>query len=600
MITLLNVKIKGFGVFREEQVVNLAAPGLTLINGLNLDSTVLSNGSGKTTIFRAITWALYGTTIDGLKTDVINRQSDAASVTIEFMIDDTYAYEVLRTRSKSGGKLFFKCTSTFDDFTAQKQADTQLAISNMIGDFDVFRCLSLFGQGDISRFASPHVTDASRKEILSKLLGLSKFDDAREAARAAAKTASAARIAQRKKVEDTERAAARLLTKREEWGASLELATARRDKVSGRVDDLRARLASLEDKWSRIGTYTQDDKATLKGFRKEEEEVIDLLDKVGELSDKIASRARQERIAIDTFAEGSCPTCGQEPPPGMLKKAEGKLKKAEVKLKKVDLQAAPLREELDDIREDIRKVKEKINASAEERSSIDVRIAKVKGELELAKQLDDFGAEIAELTQLIEDATEKEKKLKRAHNSATKQIARIEEDLAVAEWWSRTGFGPKGVPAYAIEQVLPRLNELTNTHLSEFAGNDLRVSWSALAPGKSGTKEQLHCQMTIDGLEGVNPSGGQMRKIELATELGLAEIVQETLPNVGFKTLFFDEALDNLDIIAARQVIEWFRTLSESYPSVFVVSHASSMVDAFDQTLVVTKEGGSASIEGGE
>jgi DNA repair exonuclease SbcCD ATPase subunit len=91
------VELKGFLCYKEEQKICFDGASLWMLAGLN--------GSGKSSIFDAVTYALFGHHRGG-GTDaheLINKDSDRASVTFEFALDGE-RYYILRTlqRTKQG------------------------------------------------------------------------------------------------------------------------------------------------------------------------------------------------------------------------------------------------------------------------------------------------------------------------------------------------------------------------------------------------------------------------------------------------------------------------------------------------------------------
>src|ERR1700677_2161316 len=60
----------------------------------------VSNGVGKTTIFKAIEYALFNYSDENLE-DLIRDDTDACSVTIDFIVSDQ-EYRVTRTRTRKG------------------------------------------------------------------------------------------------------------------------------------------------------------------------------------------------------------------------------------------------------------------------------------------------------------------------------------------------------------------------------------------------------------------------------------------------------------------------------------------------------------------
>lgn len=612
MIKLTKVEAEGFGVFRERIEVDLADRGRVIILGENNDTNAAdSNGAGKTTLLKAITWGLFGVTLDGLATaDVIHKGETSAEVRVTFRVEGGSEFRVTRRRTPKTGKLTFEELdeeeSELIDRTQTKARATQAAIEETLAiDFETFRCTVLFGQGDHSRFASRTLGDAARKEILSKVLGLGRYEAARDTAKV-----ESARLAQKIRDLDAEigvlsRAEsarkvelAGLLGRRSEFPSAVAL----EEKVHAEED---ARVAA-EDDWTTARAEAEE----AREFAAEvEEELAEVAARLRDWRGREARAAAELAAAEDHLTlvsdpgGGTCRSCGQELPAGdvdpeKVEKAKERhaaaLEGAKVARRGIDL----LTKKEGELRAELRSERDRV-AEQDALARAKRREATRHGEERdrLTAEKDELAARALELDEKIEE-------LERLSADAKSEWAVLDaekEDLAkkeaIASWWVKVGFGPKGVPAYAIEQALPVINTRANRHLLQLADGDIRVEWSATTEGSSGaTKEILNQTVTIEGVEGATPSGGQQKKIELATELALSEMKRES-EGIGMDALFIDEALDGLDAEGQRRVVEWLELLGAG--SIFVISHDPGIAEDFDETIVVRKEGGSSTIEGG-
>ena len=87
--------------------LNLDASGYVLVSGVNKNpvDNASSNGSGKSSIWEAISWALTGETIRGGSKDIRNVFTEGgAFVELTFSVDDDI-YSVLRSKEL----LYTKC-----------------------------------------------------------------------------------------------------------------------------------------------------------------------------------------------------------------------------------------------------------------------------------------------------------------------------------------------------------------------------------------------------------------------------------------------------------------------------------------------------------
>lgn len=151
--------------------------GIISVNGVNKDVIgATSNGSGKSVLFDAIVWVLYGKTIRPVGSDdVIRRGRDTASVQIYFEKGlSTYCIE--RTR---GTKVTLELNVSENGqepkcLTQGTPSLTQGKLDEIIGmDYKTFLSVATFDL-DALRFA--RATDKEQKEILERLLNLDIYN----------------------------------------------------------------------------------------------------------------------------------------------------------------------------------------------------------------------------------------------------------------------------------------------------------------------------------------------------------------------------------------------------------------------------------------
>lgn len=593
-VRLIDVLIHGFGSFQTTSLLSLENRGLAIVTGKNLDATTASsNGAGKSTVFKAISWALYGRTVDGLTTNIRNVGVSFAMVRLNFEVNGE-TFQIRRKREKSKGILEFRSSS--EDFTCRKKSDTQDKIVDIIGvDFDGFRACCLFGQGDTSRFAHPTTSDTERKSLLRRLLGLERYDFAKSYAQLQVsnlKDSYSQLHDELRRLEEERSGLERSLS-----GVDSRLETFAEFKVKGdaRLAEARSEAEAAIEKHKTAKAAFESFETSASMGTERERLSRERSGKESELKELQFERRSIKKRLSQLGESGECPLCGGEVGDYCLQEEKDRLVQISEGVSRLEPEIEELRRLEKGVCSEIKA--NELHENALEREAVDawkeVQSAK-KERLSLECQVQEIDAD-------IEEAKTKRNLLRGKLSWAEKRIKAREEksdsirdDIACWSWWARFGFGPKGVPAFAIEQTLPALNVTTNKHLGLLSGGDIEVVWTATTKTTKGTeKEVLCCSVLIEGQKGVTPSGGQLRKIELATELALAELAGES-GGTSFNCLFFDEALDGLDEIARGQVVSWIRSLEKE--SVFVVSHTSELAEEFETEVRVTKQDGMSSI----
>ena len=176
----LKLELSNFLSYRETAVLPFDGIHLACISG--------ANGAGKSSILDGITWVLFGQSRSRSDDDLVNRLSSledkTAEVRLEFELEGT-VYRV--TRSKRRGKTtrlelqISAGDNQWKTLTEGKLRETQEAIETLLRmNYDTFINASFLLQGKADEFTTK--TPNRRKEILADLLGVSVWEQYREAA----------------------------------------------------------------------------------------------------------------------------------------------------------------------------------------------------------------------------------------------------------------------------------------------------------------------------------------------------------------------------------------------------------------------------------
>ena len=189
MFKIKNITVKNFmSVGNQTQAVDFDREHLTLVLGSNHDlggdDTGSRNGTGKTTIVNALSYALYGQALTNIrKENLINKTNNKAMlVTVEFEKDGNL-YRIERGRKPNILKLFVNDQQLKDDDDVEDDAqgdsrETQKSIEQMLEmSHTMFKHLVA-----LNTYTEPFLSmkAGDQREIIEQLLGITLLSEKAE------------------------------------------------------------------------------------------------------------------------------------------------------------------------------------------------------------------------------------------------------------------------------------------------------------------------------------------------------------------------------------------------------------------------------------
>ncbi len=210
------------------------------------------NGHGKSSIFDAMTWAIWGKARAKSDDDLIYHGATEMNVDFEFEIAHNI-YRVIRKRElhrSKGGKTTGRSDLQFhvwdDDrqvfrpLTKETMRQTSLLIIQTVHmDYSTFTNSAFLRQGRADEFTTR--SPAERKEVLANILGLSQYDQLTERAKEEAKQRQNKIDVQRIAIQELEAEVAR----RAEYEAAVADLERQQGEVQAEIEDLRQRRDSV-------------------------------------------------------------------------------------------------------------------------------------------------------------------------------------------------------------------------------------------------------------------------------------------------------------------------------------------------------------------
>ena len=182
MITLNNITVKNFmSVGNVTQSVRFTDNGLTLVLGNNLDlgGDGSRNGTGKTTIINALSYAIYGNALTNIRKDnLVNKtNSKGMLVTLDFEKDNV-KYRIERGRKPNVLKYYVNEQNVDEDEAQGENRQTQAQIEKLFGmSHDMFKhivALNTYTEPFLSMRAN------DQRAIIEQLLGITMLSEKAE------------------------------------------------------------------------------------------------------------------------------------------------------------------------------------------------------------------------------------------------------------------------------------------------------------------------------------------------------------------------------------------------------------------------------------
>ena len=152
--------------------------------GIHVACLCGDNGNGKSAIFDAITWALWGKSRARNDDDLIHSGQSEMEIELEF-ISGEQQYRVLRKHAKKPSKaragqtileLQIAGNGTFRPISGNSLLETQQKIIDILNlDYEMFKNSAFLRQGHADEFSIKR--PGERKEILANILDLSHYDE---------------------------------------------------------------------------------------------------------------------------------------------------------------------------------------------------------------------------------------------------------------------------------------------------------------------------------------------------------------------------------------------------------------------------------------
>lgn len=504
------VWFKGFADFPETEV-EFPDTGIVTVTG--------RNGTGKTVrCLEAPAWAAWGKTL-----------RDAPPTTTKCSVRLHTDKLIIQRGSQRSDKLTWNYTGK-SPVVFETSTKAQDALEVELGDLLTWRRTHVFSSADAALFSG--ATDAERKRLLEKLIGVAVFDDAASHAK-----------------KDLQAIQARLN------GIRTDIALSQQ-----RIESFKREAVNLKDILSKSGASVEVDVDALR------QEIFATSGRRTELTkrnNELLSQISQAKAKVSLLSSarlkhsnGTCYACQQPIPETLIKQQDEELKAANQAI--IDVEDSCRAEMLE---------------MSKEAQELDDQLRELQANLTKATSTQSEMIR-SSLAQLRESFKVEQEKI----NILNFDLELVAEEADVMEHVIRV-LGVRGVRSRILAKTLTSLEDLANTYLGWLC-TGVKLGLSAQTELGNG-KIQDKIEIRIEGYGGGNGykalSGGQRRRVDLSLLLALASLSRSK------GTLIFDEAFDALDTDGVQAACELLQRVSQTRP-VIVITHNPALVDSLDGT----------------
>lgn len=577
---LKELTVKNFmSVGNQTQAVNFCKEQLTLVLGENLDQGGDDNGSrngtGKTTIVNALSYALFGSALTNIKKDNLINKINGKNMLVTLHFEKNGVdYRIERGRKPSVMKFFINNQEQSVDETDDSQGDmreTQKDINELIGmSPDMFKhivALNTYTEPFLSMRAN------EQREIIEQLLGITLLSEKSEVLKELIKETkdqifqeNADIEAAKKSNDKIQQSIDSLLTKQKIW---IKQQKDDCEKIQNSIDELQNVDIEKElIQHSKLKIY-DDLAAKIKSLNKERSTLETALIQ----ADKNVKKYAKE---VEQLKNNKCPACDQElhdhKHKEMLTKAQKNLQESTTYFDKINQDLTKVVSELTEIG-DINGRPNTFYDTVEEALKHQNNLVSLEVALESRrKEIDPYQEQIDEL-----------------RHSALQEISwdtvnsltslKDHQEFLLKLLTSKDSFIRKKI----IDQNLAYLNNRLTYYLDKMGlphqvvfVNDLTVEIT-----------QLGQDLDFDNL-----SRGERNRLILGLSWAFRDVWESLYQSVNL--LFVDELIDNgLDAAGVENALGVLKKMSrERKKNIYLISHKDELIGRVNNVLKVIKEGG--------
>lgn len=561
-----SIELEGFMSLGKVSV-DLSNQGNVIVKGINKYDDASSNGSGKSSIFEGIIWALTGSLSRGSVpvNDIINRNyKNYCLVTLRFNCNNDII-EVTRTRKhpQLGSSLILKVNEV--DVSKKTASLTSKYLLEMIPQLTsvILSSVIILGQGLPNSFSS--MSPSARKDYLESVTQLnseitkivqfyktylSEIDD---------------QITQYVEERSSNRGQLGLLN------SSIISYESTIDELSKKIEEIKnsdnnSKLEELQGRKQRLLGEYESQEISIKKYKDLSEEYKSYLQS---LSSKIEiTRSYKLQYEVDEI----CPTCGQRLPEDKIIECRNNALMLQNKIDELEKLQSEYTVKYNDALYEYKKYKVV-------QDTISYHLGQVNSELSELESLVDttvLESDLSTYESLVSSAKDQFVLISKTVKSQTEKLDEVKSYRGKINKLSRSV--NKEFKSFMLSDIILYLNEKLE-YYSKFITPSSKVKID-----QSTSKIEIYKDDSV--YESL--SGGERRRLDIIIQLSIRDMMS-SITNFHCNLLVLDEIFDNLDKDGCDRLIKLLYTQFNEVDSLYVVTHRVDLELQGDQELSIVK-----------
>lgn len=591
MIVFKTIDIEGFGVFKKPYTFVLDRPGVNIL--------ALPNGSGKSTIWGALVWALYGKPLKAKSTvptypHLRPEGWKGTKVTVVFKKDES-SYTITRCMDYTGkvqgekgrNKVFITIgNEKYEDFKDKRSIDNFIA-QTLGYSFELFKNSVVFPQKS-KRFIEERGVD--KRRIFEEVFNLEWITNTLNLAKTyKGETQLVVSDLQGKvnKVEAEVKSLEEFLSRVNQAKDEFEEEKKRNIKeITDEIKNLEKSVTNYKPtnsvSQSQIDDLEKEIEGLQEGFKQEEYDSLtqrvdrsfqlntQAKDSISELTSKIKNLTGVE--------DPKCPTCNQvlnEKRTTTLTDAyELELSDLKARNKENNKLFSKLNSELNALKKVSKLIRDKTNILKELRAEKQKEDQLISSQQEVWSRIDNLRKDLkreekSEFKDISGDMRSKVSVKKKDLDSHNKGLRRKRRMLDIYNWITSKPLSENGIKSFLINSMVSLLNQ----KLSEYT--PYVIFEVRLEVDMESYRKDIYTIVTRDGypvlLEDL--SGGESQLVNVVVAFGLYDLIRD-LSSSNFTNLqVYDELFESLDPVNVEVITDLIQARLEKATSIFIVTH---------------------------